>query len=241
MLPDSTYLTARIDLHYPIIGLYDTPDLSPFTDLVEPSKKIRQCIFQFFPDWCNGKTLHLTRNNHGCGGCGRYFFSVEHRDRESFIKFLADEEGLKANHDLMNRWIDQGNTYKPQHEHLLIGPLQTHSENFLRTITFFVNPDQLSALMIGAQYFSKPDDPASVLAPFGAGCGEMLALFDDLEIPQAIIGSTDLAMRRHLPPEIMAFTVTKTMYRQLCELDNRSFLEKPFLGTLKKARGGRLN
>jgi hypothetical protein len=141
----------------------------------------------------------------------------------------------------MNRWIDQGNTYKPQHEHLLIGPLQMHSEDFLKTITFYVNPDQLSALMIGAQYFSKPGDPAPVLAPFGAGCGEMLALFDSLEIPQAIIGSTDLAMRRHLPPEIMAFTVTKSMYRQLCELDNKSFLEKPFLGNLKKARGGRLN
>jgi len=123
----------------------------------------------------------------------------------------------------------------------LIGPLQTHSEDFLKTISFYVNPDQLSALMIGAQYFSKPDDPVPVLAPFGAGCGEMLALFDDFEIPQAIIGSTDLAMRQHLPQEIMAFTVTKTMYRQLCDLDNRSFLEKPFLENLKKARDGRLN
>lgn len=240
MLPDSTFLVGKLNLHYPIIGLYDTQDLSPFTDIVEPSRKTRQCIFQFFNDWCDGRTLHLTRDNHGCGGCGRYFFSVEHRDRERFIKFLADEEGLKASHDLMNQWIDQGNTYMPMYEHILIGPLQMHSEEFLKTITFFVNPDQMSALMIGAQYFSSPGDPTPVLAPFGAGCGEMLALFDDLEIAQAIIGATDLAMRQHLPPEIMAFTVTKSMYRQLCQLDNRSFLDKAFLGNLKKARGGRL-
>ncbi len=240
MLPDSTYLTTRIDLHYPIIGLYDTPDLSLFTDLVEPSREMRQCIFQFFPDWCKGKTLRLTRDNHGCGGCGRYFFGIENRDRESFIEFLVGEEGLKANHDLMNRWIDQGNVYAPRNENILLGPLQNHSEEYLKTITFYVNPDQLSALMIGAQYFSKPDDPTPVMAPFGSGCGEILPLFDDLEIPQAIIGATDLAMRKYLPRDIMAFTVTKKMFENLCLLNGKSFLEKPFLENLKKARGGRL-
>lgn len=160
---------------------------------------------------------------------------------EGFISFLVDQEGLKANHDLMDQWINQGHTYKPRHENILIGPLQKHSYDFLKTITFLVNPDQLSALMIGAQYFSKTGDSPAVLAPFGSGCGEILALFEDLDIPQAIIGSTDLAMRRYLPPELIAFTVTRSMFKRLCDLDNKSFLEKPFLGNLKKARGGTLN
>jgi hypothetical protein len=240
MIPDSSYLTDKINLRYPIIGLYDIPDVSDFTDLVEPTPQARQCIFVFFKAWAKGKTLWITRDNYGCRGCNRYFWGKEPEDRKGFISFLVDDEGLKANHDLMERWIEEGNTYKAEHDNILMGPLQTHSYEYIKTITFFVNPDQLSALMIGAQYFSKPDDPIPVLAPFGSGCGEILPLFDNLDIAQSIIGSTDLAMRKYLPHDIMAFTTTKKMFEQLCSLDDTSFLNRPFLGNLKKARGGEL-
>lgn len=241
MIPDPSYLKNSLNLEYPLIGLYDLPDVSKFDMLIRPRPNTRQCIFQFFSDWCEGETLHLTKENHGCRGCARYFWSIEPMDHKSFISFLVDEEGLKASHELMEQWIENGKTYKSENNNILIGPLQPHDYDYIKTITFYVNPDQLSALMIGAQYFSKPDDPVPVLAPFGSGCGEILPLFKDLEAAQAIIGSTDLAMRRYLPPELMAFTVTKKMFQQLCELDTESFLNKPFLGNLKKSRGGRLN
>jgi hypothetical protein len=61
--------------------------------------------------------------------------------------------------------------------------------------------------------------------------------FEDLSIPQASIGTTDIAMRQHIPPDILAFTVTKSLFKQLCELDERSFLYKPFLINLRKSRG----
>jgi hypothetical protein len=76
------------------------------------------------------------------------------------------------------------------------------------------------------------------MAPFGAGCMEMLPLFRDLELPQAMIGATDLAMRHLLPPNILAFTCTVPMFERLCTLDERSFLSRPFLARLKKARKG---
>jgi len=60
---------------------------------------------------------------------------------------------------------------------------------------------------------------------------------EDVNIPQAIIGTTDIAMRQFLPPDILAFTVTKPMFKQLCELDDKSFLYKPFWRNLRKARG----
>jgi len=68
-------------------------------------------------------------------------------------------------------------------------------------------------------------------------CGLMLALFDDLSIPQAMIGATDIAMRQYLSPDMLAFTVTKPMFEQLCQLDDRSFLYKPFWQNLREARG----
>jgi hypothetical protein len=149
---------------------------------------------------------------------------------------LADDEGLKASHELMERWIDAGKPYRSHHPNIFIGPLKEDQWEFTQSITFFVNPDQLSALMIGAQYNSAPEDPPPVIAPFGSGC-MLLLPFEDLTIPQASIGSTDIAMRQHLPPDILAFTVTRSMFRQLCELDERSFLYKDFLKRLRESRG----
>jgi len=90
--------------------------------------------------------------------------------------------------------------------------------------------------MIGAQYRSSPDDRSPVIAPFGSGCFEPQP-FENLDIPQAAIGATDIAMRYHLPPDILAFTFTRPMSRQLCELDERSFLYKPSLLRLRETRG----
>jgi hypothetical protein len=65
--------------------------------------------------------------------------------------------------------------------------------------------------------------------------------FVDLEIPQAAIGTTDIAMRHYLPADILSVAVTRTMFQQLCELDENSFLNKPFLQKLRKSRGGSLD
>jgi hypothetical protein len=115
--------------------------------------------------------------------------------------------------------------------------LREDQHEYLKTITFYVNPDQLSVLMLGAQYNSAPGDPLPVIAPFGSGCMELVPLFEDLNIPQAMIGATDIAMRQNMAPVILAFTVTKPMFKQLCELDEKSFLYKPFWKNLRKARG----
>ena len=92
--------------------------------------------------------------------------------------------------------------------------------------------------MLGAQYNSAPSDPFPVIAPFGSACMQLVPLFDDLGVPQAIVGATDIAMRRYLDPDLMAFTVTKPMFEQLCGLDDRSFLHKRFWRNLMQVREG---
>lgn len=148
-----------------------------------------------------------------------------------------DDEGLKASHELMDRWLDYSRPYQPEHPHVLIGPLRKEAYATLKTVTLLVNPDQISVLMLGAQYQSAPGDRPPVIAPFGSGCMELLSLFEDLDAPQAIIGAADIAMRQYLPPDLLAFTVTLPMFQQLCELDEKSFLYKPFLERLQKSRG----
>lgn len=234
--PDPNYLLQKAGIDLPLIGLYDTADPEGFKPLVGPSKGKWACIFMFYNNWLKGKSLHLTPDNNGCGGVGTYLFGLTVRSRKDYIDFLQGDEGLKANPEAMGEWMDEKPPYMPANKNMIIGPLKEDHFEELKTITFLINPDQLSLLVTGAYYNQGPNEPARVKVPFASGCGLMGPFFEDLEKPQAIIGATDIAMRKYLPPDIIAFTVTKPMYEELCALDEKSFLNKPFWKDVVKKR-----
>ena len=236
MLPDPSNLIMQIELSLPLLGLYDSADTRGFEPLVVPESGKHMCIFCFYENWLKRETLVITKDNFGCDGAGNCLCNVQTKTKEDLVKFLKDGEGLKATREIMNKWVEARKPYEQEHPYLLMGPLKDDKYDLLKTVSFFVNPDQLAALVIGANYRSVPGDVPAVIAPFGAGCMELLPLFEDLNVPQAMIGATDIAMRQYLPPDILLFTVTKPMYEQLCDLGQESFLYKPFLKNLKKAR-----
>ena len=240
MQPDYQYLTLKIDLNLPLVGVYDAPNPDAFKPLVTPPVRQRACIFEYYKDWIEGTTLMITPDNYGCGGCGTWMFGIQTRSRANYLDFLANKEGLKISEDLMGQWFDRIKRYQPEHSQLFLGPLKYDQYDFLKTITFYVNPDQLSVLLLAANYHTGPDDPSPVTVDFGSGCMEMLNLVHDKPYPYAIVGATDIAMRNNLPPRIMAFTVNKSMFERLCSIGPASFLEKPFLKVLKYSRGGKL-
>jgi hypothetical protein len=236
MAPDPNILLSALELEFPLIALYDAPGNELFQPVITPAPRGRECLFAYFKKWLEGHTLQLTKEHFGCGGCGKWLFNVSGRKRMEYLDFLVDQEGLRASHELMGKWFDQSVSHVPRNEYILIGPAKDAAYDFLQSITFFVNPDQLSILITGAYYHHDPSDPSPVLAPFGSGCMELLPLFEDRTLPQAIIGATDMAMRQYIPANILAFTVTKGMYERLCSLDERSFLFKPFLKKMKQSR-----
>ena len=233
--PDHSYITKSLDIKSPLIGVYNAPDPQFFKPLVKPGRG--ECVYAFYSQWLEGKTLFLSTDHYGCGGCGRWLFGIQTRSRQDFLSFLVDHEGLKDTHELMDKWIDSQKEFSRDFPYFFIGPLKQNMWGYLKSVSFFVNPDQLSALMIGAQYFSSPEDPPPVIAPFGSGCMELMP-FEDLDLTQAAIGTTDIAMRQHLPKNILSFTCTREMFLRICSLDERSFLAKPFLKNLKTSRGG---
>ena len=145
---------------------------------------------------------------------------------------------MKASRELMHRWLDNYSPYMPHHGSLLVGPLRLEQRSFLRSITFFVNPDQLALLSLAAHYHHDAAEAPPVTAPFGSGCMQMLSLLADPQYPRAVIGGLDIAMRSHLPADILAFTVTPAMFDRFARLDENSFLTKPFWKKLRKARRG---
>lgn len=233
---DAHYLLQNLNLAYPLIGVYDAPEDSSFPEVITLEGPGKQCLFRYFPQWVEGKTLKLSPENYGCGGCGHWFFGINTRSRDQYIEFLGKTEGLRADEDKMGAWFDQSKPYQPTHNAIFVGPLHEELYPYLKTVLFFADPDQLSILSLAAYYHAMPEDPPAVIAPFGSGCMQSLLSFPDLSIPQAAIGATDLAMRQYLPPNILMFSCTRPMYERMASLDEHSFLGKAFLKTLKKAR-----
>ncbi len=235
MKPDSTNLLSILEISNRLTGFYDTPVKQPF----EPFATVNHCIFSCWQGWMNGESTCLseqTVKDISCPGAGYWNCNIATVPAEHVAHHLAGEEGLKASPDLMCQWLANHPPYKKEHEYIVIGPLRMDQYEYLKTITFYVNPDQLSLLITGAEYHNASVSYHPVTATYGSGCGQLAAVFDDFDTPKAIIGGTDIAMRPYIPGDILAFTVTKPMFEQLCLLDEKSFLYKSFRKILKQAR-----
>lgn len=212
MGPDPATIIDALSIGEAVIGFYDAPDPAPFAPLIEPSGT-HKCVFASYARWCEGKTLHVTEHLHGCGAS--HLLGPTSRSREEIVRLLVDEEGLRASHELMDQWLDATPGYEPRYGHLLIGPLCADQYEYLRSVTFYVNTEQLAVLVTGSSYYRRPND-APVVAPLNPGCWQLASVFSDLDAPQAVVGATGRALRQQLDPGLLTFTVTKSMFELLC-------------------------
>ncbi|MGA1862183.1 DUF169 domain-containing protein [Deferribacter thermophilus] len=96
-------------------------------------------------------------------------------------------------------------------------------------VIFFVNPDQLSALVILANYYRKGNE--NVIIPYAAGC-QALGIYPYKEAksenPRAVIGMTDISARLYtrnqLGENIMSFALPYRMFKEMEENVENSFL-----------------
>jgi hypothetical protein len=230
--PSPVVLIDRLGLTRPIIGFYDAPDPRPFEPLDTPVAS--DCVFTFFERWISGRTLHVSRDHYGCPVAARWMHGMPPQGIEDLPYYLVDAEGIKDSYRLMADALQAERMYQAIHPHILIGPLRDAQWPYLGSATFFVNADQLSLLVMGAEYHSAPGDVPVITVPSGPGCMKLMP-FQDPEMPQAAIGATDAGMRHWLPKDVLSFTVTRTMLRRLCSLDQRSFLFKADIARMKAA------
>ena len=234
MLPNSEYLLSCLNLKTPVIGFYDVDDFSAF----EPIAKTQRCMFAAYENWQKGESVCLSKGNNACRGGGYWIGAQEFTTRSDFANMLYEREGFKSTVEIMEKWLETQKPYEIKQNYVVISNLNDNFYDDLQTVTFFVTADQLSVLMIGADYNNSDPNINRVKHFFGSGCGQLAAVFNDCKAsePQAFVGATDIAMRIHLPENIIAFTVNKAMYEQLCSLDEKSFLNKPFLKRLNLVR-----
>jgi hypothetical protein len=123
-------------------------------------------------------------------------------------------------------------------------PLEMVSEDEIpRTVVFLVNPDQLSALIVLANYGRETAD--NVTAPMGAGCQQIGILTykeAESERPRAIIGLTDLSARkvtnRVVGKDILSFAVPYAMFSEMEANAEGSFLDRDTWAEVMKISEG---
>jgi hypothetical protein len=109
-------------------------------------------------------------------------------------------------------------------------------------VVFLVDVDQLSALVVLANYARKSNE--SVFIPFAAGC-QSIGIYPfreaQSEKPRAVIGMVDIharvQMRRQLKDNVMSFAVPFTLFKEMEENVPGSFLERRSWKELMKLKG----
>lgn len=101
-----------------------------------------------------------------------------------------------------------------------------------KSVIFFADTDQLSALVVLANYARKSNE--SVIIPYAAGC-QTIGIYPykeaESESPRAVVGLTDISARVYIRSQLgdglMTFTVPFSMFEEMESNVEGSFLEKP--------------
>jgi uncharacterized protein (DUF169 family) len=141
---------------------------------------------------------------------------------------MAEGERFYRDAETARRWVGTLPFRDVPSEYVVFKPLaQVPDEEEPVLVVFFVNADQLSALVILADYNRGTNQ--SVAVPFGAACQSILFGYTeaDRESPKGIIGFFDIAQRSQVDRETLTFTVPYKMFREMEANIEGSFLEMP--------------
>ncbi|MBD3219206.1 MAG: hypothetical protein GF310_13100 [candidate division Zixibacteria bacterium] len=156
----------------------------------------------------------------------------EYLRAESYDSFMYGEGYVKSP-ELVKKFVDKLPIIDVPAKYVMFKPLKDVDEkkDEPKVIVFTVNPDQLSALTVLANYDRESFD--NVYAPFAAGCqsiGIMAYNEIDKENPRAVIGLVDISARnystRQLGKDALTFAVPNKMFHEMESNIEGSFLEK---------------
>lgn len=191
-----------------------------------------------------GRPAYFDRNTFGCpgGGIGLGFgdrygqFPIDcllsTGNKEMAAKMgrvgssMAEGERFYKNPEAARKWVDSLPITDVPAEYVVFKPWSLITEqDDPELIVFFANADQLSALVVLADY--GRGDNQSVTAPFGAACQSILFGYEEAkkEHPRGIIGFFDISQRASVDRETLTFTAPFNMFREMESHVKGSFLE----------------
>ncbi len=159
-----------------------------------------------------------------------------------FAEKFRHGEGYVKSPELMKKFVDNLPIMKVPKKYVIFKPLTDIDPNHEQpqVIIFLADPDQLSALVVLANYSRENNE--SVIAPFAAGC-QQIGIYPYQEAhsehPRGVIGLTDISARDNLKKQldrnVLSFAVPWRMFEEMEDNVEGSFLEKGTWKSLQNA------
>jgi uncharacterized protein (DUF169 family) len=153
--------------------------------------------------------------------------------KESYDNFVSGERYIKTP-ERVHQFIENLPITDIPAEHVIFKPLVDidPQQETPRVIVFFADPDQLSAMVVLANY--DREDNNNVIIPYAAGC-QTVGIYPyqeaQAERPRAVVGLTDLSarvyIRKQLGDNLMTFAVPLAMFEEMESHVAGSFLDRP--------------
>ena len=211
------------------------------------------CVIALLKSATKGKTAAFSKKTFGCPGGGvglgfgncyenfpggiEQFLSTGNHEfcKTEFGKAVASrmpdlEEGERyfKTPEIAKSFIDSLPMTDVGEKYILFKPLQHVTDDEApKTVIFLVNPDQLSALVVLANYGRHSND--KVIMPFAAACHTIgIIPFREAEsdTPRAVVGLTDITVRNKFSKELLSFAIPFQMFLEMESNVTGSFLEK---------------
>jgi len=162
--------------------------------------------------------------------------------KESYDNFVSGERYIKTP-EQVHQFIENLPITDIPAEYVIFKPLADidPQQETPQVIVFFADPDQLSALVVLANYDRQ--DNHNVIIPYAAGC-QTIGIYPyqeaKAEKKRAVVGLTDLSarvsIRKLLEDHLMTFAVPLAMFEEMERNVADSFLERPTWQALLKTK-----
>jgi uncharacterized protein (DUF169 family) len=209
---------------------------------LELKKKGNGCIVPLILKASTGIPLVVAEESTGWP-CSAFYLGFQDTIFEGIEYFLSNKddfwrpcERFIQNPELARSFVENVHPVKPDKKYVVVKPL----EYFLdkeepESVLFFVNPDQLSALVFLCHY-DAPGSMDRVLSPFASACMALITL--PLKLARAgenkaIIGNFDIAARTRMPADLLSFALPYTLLEKIAEFLPESFVTTHNWGILR--------
>lgn len=229
-------VAKRLKLRYSPVAVLFT-DEKPVGAL-EFAEEKWGCVAAMLTAAAKGKTAVFSRKTFGCGGGGVGLgFGNQYLDFPGGIDYFLstgrgegyrEGEAYKKTPELAKSFVDDLPITDIPYEYVVFKPLDEidADKQEPKIVVFYANPDQLSALVVLANYGRAGNN---VVIPFAAGCQSTCLLpWDEAqkESPRAIVGMTDITARPIIDADLLSFSVPFRMFLEMEDNIPGSFLDK---------------
>jgi uncharacterized protein (DUF169 family) len=155
-----------------------------------------------------------------------------HMTEDSFDHFMHGERYMKSP-EQVKRFIRGLPITDIPAPYVVFKPLADIDQDAAgQVVIFFADPDQLSALVILANYGRETNE--NVIIPYAAGC-QTIGIYPyreaESDVPRAVVGLTDISartyIRQQLGDNLMTLAVPMKMFTEMEANVAGSFLERP--------------